>query len=327
MTPLNNTQLRLIDEWQRDFPLNPTPYARVARRLGVSELAVLGMLCELKRDGVVSRVGAVVEPNTAGSSTLAAMAVPADELESVAALVNSEPGVNHNYEREHRYNLWFVATGRDRAAVDAMLSRIAEKSGHEVLDLPLRSAYHIDLGFPLDERRAAKPCNRRNGNGKPARSAVCEDDLALLHALEDGLPIHPRPYDEIAKRAGMTEDGVIERLGDLVERGIIKRFGLVVRHRELGYTANGMVVWDIEDEQVDHIGEAFAAYPFVTLCYRRDRHRPHWPYNLFCMIHGRDRETVLSQIAQLRERAGDPPMDVLFSRRRFKQRGARLSAA
>ncbi|MDA7948573.1 MAG: Lrp/AsnC family transcriptional regulator [Hyphomicrobiaceae bacterium] len=328
---LGETHLKLIDGWQRGFPLHSTPYARIALDLGVSELTVLGMLRELARLGVLSRVGAVVAPNTAGASTLAAMAVPRARLEEVAQEVNAEPGVNHNYERGHRFNLWFVVTGRNRKAVGDAIGRIAERTGLDVLDLPLRTAYHIDLGFPVAGGNAPQARPQVNSGAaagkKPCISDVCAEDLNLLQAIEDGIPVVARPYAEIASRAGMSEDDVIERLDQLVQAGIVKRLGLVVRHRELGYRANAMVVWDIADNEVDAVGETFARYPFVTLCYRRDRHRPRWPYNLFCMIHGRDRETVMPQIEELRACAGDPPMDVLFSLRRFKQRGARLSAA
>lgn len=327
MTALSDMHMQLIDGWQRDFPLDPDPYARIAFKLGLSELSVLGMLSEMRRAGVLSRIGAIVEPNTAGASTLAAMAVPRSQLETVAALVNKEPGVNHNYEREHRHSLWFVLTGRDRNAVEEAIGRIERRTGLAVLNLPLRAAYHIDLGFPLGSANVAALPRQNCSNEVKKCVQVGHDDLALLHALEDGLPIHPRPYGEIARRIGTTEDAVTARLGDLVTRGVVKRFGLIVRHRELGFRANAMVVWDIADDEVDEIGARFASYPFVTLCYRRDRQAPHWPYNLFCMIHGRDRPTVLAQIAVLCERAGNPPMDILFSRRCFKQRGPRLSAA
>jgi DNA-binding Lrp family transcriptional regulator len=324
---LSDTQLRLIDGWQRDFPLDPSPYAQIAMGLGVSELTVLGMLSELSRTGVLSRVGAVVAPNTAGASTLAAMAVPSDRLEDVAEQVNVEECVNHNYEREHHFNLWFVLTGQDRRAIDRAIERIENKTGLDVLDLPLHTAYHIDLGFPLSGQQNGKCTFRPRCNGAKVCAEIGNEDLVLLQALENGLPIGPRPYAEIAVRIGISEEKVIERLHRLVESGVIKRLGLVVRHRELGYISNAMVVWDIDDENVDEIGKKFAKYLFVTLCYRRPRHRPQWPYNLFCMIHGRDRETVLNQIKELSAQANHPPMDVLFSQRRFKQRGARLSVA
>jgi len=140
---------RLLNDYQQDFPLSPTPYADIARELGVTEDEVIARLHELKQAGTISRVGAVVRPNTVGVSTLAAMAVPAEELESVAALVSGYTEVNHNYEREHRLNLWFVATAPDAARLQAVLDDIAGRTGYEVLSFPLVEDYHIDLGFDL----------------------------------------------------------------------------------------------------------------------------------------------------------------------------------
>ena len=140
---------RLLNDFQQDFPLSATPYADMARRLGVTEAEVLARLRELKQAGAISRVGAVVRPNTVGVSTLAAMAVPPEELESVAAIVNGYTEVNHNYEREHRLNLWFVATAPDVMHLTAVLDEIAGRCGYEVLSFPLVEDYHIDLGFEM----------------------------------------------------------------------------------------------------------------------------------------------------------------------------------
>ena len=140
---------RLLNDFQRDFPLEPRPYARIAETLGVTEEDVLAGLADLKTRGMVSRVGAIVQPNTVGVSTLAAMAVPPERLEQVAAIVNAEPGVNHNYEREHLINLWFVVAAADEDALAEALERVERKSGIPVLDLKLEQAFHIDLGFEL----------------------------------------------------------------------------------------------------------------------------------------------------------------------------------
>ncbi len=140
---------RLLNDFQHEFPLTPAPYADMARELGVTEDEVIARLRELKQAGTISRVGAVVRPNTIGVSTLAAMAVPPEELEPVAALVNGYAEVNHNYEREHRLNLWFVATAPDAARLQAVLDDIATRTGYEVLSFPLVEDYHIDLGFEL----------------------------------------------------------------------------------------------------------------------------------------------------------------------------------
>lgn len=153
-------------------------------------------------------------------------------------------------------------------------------------------------------------------------------DRALLQAVEDGLPLVPRPFAALGERLGMPEGEVMARFWMLKNLGVIKRFGVVVRHHELGYRANAMVVWDIPDERVGALGLELGGVPFVTLCYRRPRRLPLWPYNLFTMIHGRDREQVLERVAELVSAFGlqDVPHDVLFSRRRFKQRGARYGA-
>ncbi len=153
-------------------------------------------------------------------------------------------------------------------------------------------------------------------------------ELAVIAALQDGLPLEARPYAALGRPIGLTEYEVIEAIGGLIERGVMRRFGVIVRHRALGIRANGMVVWDIPDDRVAEAGRRLADLPYVTLCYRRPRHLPDWPYNLFCMIHGSDRETVLGQVEMAAEACGlsDVPRDVLFSRRCFKQRGARYLA-
>lgn len=158
---------------------------------------------------------------------------------------------------------------------------------------------------------------------------VIETHGRLLAAVGAGLPFSPGPYADIGRRLGLDEETVIAVLSNMLSAGTIKRFGLVARHRELGYRANAMVVWDVADEQVDEVGRRMGAVDFVTLCYRRARRPPQWPYNLYCMIHGRDRATVLGQVDELARLSGlsDVPRDVLFSRRRFKQRGARYGRA
>lgn len=149
----------------------------------------------------------------------------------------------------------------------------------------------------------------------------------LVAAIQDGLPLVKHPYAAIAKKIGLSEAQVIDWIGQLLDRGVIKRFGLVLSHRDLGYRANAMVVWDIPDDAVGEIGRKLAALDYVTLCYRRPRRLPDWPYNLFCMIHGRDRAAVeaLAEQAAVAAGAADCTRNILFSTRQFKQRGARYA--
>ncbi len=147
--PLTPLEKRLLNDFQDGLPLSPRPFADIARRVGSDEQAVLQALRGLQDNGLISRVGPVFRPNGVGASTLAAMAVPVERLEEVAALVSEYPEVNHNYEREHSLNLWFVATAPDRERLQSVLREIETRSGLEVVDLPMVEDYFINLGFPL----------------------------------------------------------------------------------------------------------------------------------------------------------------------------------
>jgi len=329
MTPLTPAlEMRLLNDFQSGFPLVRAPYAALAEALRVGESDVIASLGQLVAAGRVSRVGAVFRPGAIGVSTLAAMAVPADGLDRVARIVSARPEVNHNYEREHRYNLWFVVTAADAAALARTLAAIERDAGLVPISLPLVDDYWIDLSFDLDADLAHDRIEaRRRVGARPADSpaSLSGADRALVSALEHGLPLVPRPYARLAQGAGMSEASVQARLAEWLNRGIIKRLGVVVRHRALGYTANAMCVWDVPDAEVTALGEALALEAGVTLCYRRERAPPQWPYNLFCMIHGRDRATVAVHLAHLAQshRLGRFDHAVLFSRQAFKQRGAR----
>lgn len=147
--PLDELDRRLLNDFQSEFPLTPRPFAEIAARLGVHEAEVIGRLERLNAMGAVSRVGPVFKPRRLGTSTLAAMAVPRARLEEVAALVSGFAEVNHNYEREHRFNLWFVLTAADEERLAEIMDEISERTGIEILDLPMLEEYYIDLGFPL----------------------------------------------------------------------------------------------------------------------------------------------------------------------------------
>jgi len=148
-TPLTEMEYHILNDFQDGFPLEPRPYERMGAALGIEEDEVLGVLRDLRARGMVSRVGPVIKPHTVGASTLAAMQVPPDRLDAVAALVSARPEVNHNYERAHAINLWFVVTAADQHGVAVVLADIEAETGITVLDLPLVHAFHIDLGFQL----------------------------------------------------------------------------------------------------------------------------------------------------------------------------------
>ncbi|MNY17298.1 hypothetical protein D3C86_1506070 [compost metagenome] len=146
---MTDLERRLLNDFQRGFPLTARPFAELARRLNVDEPEVIDALERLQTQGAISRVGPVFAPNRVGASTLAALSVPADRFEAVAELVSAYPQVNHNYAREHPHNLWFVVTAESRERLAEVLAEIAARTGLSVLDLPLEEEFHIDLGFEL----------------------------------------------------------------------------------------------------------------------------------------------------------------------------------
>lgn len=315
--PYSPLEYRLLNDWQRNFPLVAQPYAVLARALGSEEETVIATLRRLQERGAISRVGAVFAPRRVGASTLAALAVPPARLDEVAAMVTALPGVNHNYEREHRYNLWFVAAAENESILAITLDAIAQATGCPLLRLPLEEEFHIDLGFDL-----CGAGKRRHGAATAPALVLDPTQRRLVAALQCGLELMSRPYAALGQRAGLCGDEVLSRLGRWCEEGVIKRLGVVVRHHELGYRANAMVVFDVADGAVSAIGRRLAEEPDVTLCYRRRRQLPDWPYNLFCMVHGHSREEVLPVVARLSQIVGSAGLP-LFSLRRFKQQGAR----
>ncbi|MFZ6751284.1 Lrp/AsnC family transcriptional regulator [Undibacterium sp. Ren11W] len=319
-------EFNLLNSFQRDFPLLARPYAALAQQLASDEASVIASLRHLQNSGAISRVGAVFRPNVLGASALAALAVPAERLAEVAAFVSARAEVNHNYEREHHYNLWFVATAATLEHLHAALHQIelACECG-AVLILPMLEDFHIDLGFDLSasgqhyrEQLAPNACEL------PAHckqiQPLNQTEKTLLAALQHGLPLVALPFAEL----GVPQKFALATLQRWSQEGVIKRFGVIVRHHELGFNANAMVVWDVPDAEVSAVGQRIAASGRVTLCYRRPRQLPHWPYNLFCMIHGKDRAEVEARIGALAQACGldHYPHTNLFSQRRFKQRGA-----
>lgn len=319
----------LLDRSQRDFPLVARPYAALADGLVAagdagdwSEQQVLACLRAAQDNGALSRVGPVFAAHGIGASTLAALAVDPAQLPTVADWVSALPQVNHNYRRSHRYNLWFVVTGRDEADVQATLAGIRSAwPCLPLLDLPLVNAWYIDLGFSLDDRDSKPACVAARA-GQRHRLTAREWQLVAL--VQEGFPLTTTPFHDIARAWGGTVDEVITTLSRWLDAGIVRRYGTVLRHRELGYRANAMCVFDIPAARTEEIANLLSAAPEVRLCYERPRRGEAWPFNLFCMVHGKNRDQVRDSVNALLERLalGHYPHDVLIGEQRYKQRGA-----
>ncbi len=316
--PSSAPATRLLNTWQRDFPLVSLPFDVLGHAVGMDGIQVRDALREAKARGEISRVGAVFGVGAGGSSMLCAMQVPENRLSAVAAQVSDEPGVNHNYTREHRLNLWFVATAPDAAALGAIVERIERATTLPVLRLPMRRAYRIDLGFDLYGARQARAATANDAPPVPPHLR------ALAARLEQGLQLVERPYAALGQPLGLDEDAVITILRQWCAQGTLRRLGVVLRHHEFGISANAMVVFALPAHEIDAAGARLAEQAGVNLCYQRATAQD-WPYSLYCMVHGRERAAVHALIDAAVRGAGlvDARREILFSTHRHKQTGGR----
>jgi DNA-binding Lrp family transcriptional regulator len=332
---VNNSEItnkRALNNYQRNFPLISRPFAKIGKDLGISENETLELFQTLKNK--FSRIGPVFKPNTIGVSTLAAMQVSTERLSHVAQFISSLPEVNHNYEREHTINLWFVLTAPDSAKLHEVLKSIEIQTGIKVHDLRLEEEFRIDLGFDLDQK--VEPLSLESVQDTPPSTMQKQIEFnkdfieVLIPQIENGLAITQTPFRKIADVLDTTEDHILSALQSMLKLGQIRRFGVVVKHRELGFQSNAMVVWNIPDDTVSSLGRGIVSDPrfqFVSLCYKRQRSRPDWPYNFYFMIHGKSRESVHENLNFLIQEMLMQNFEhkVLFSTHCYKQKGARYS--
>ncbi|MDS4028156.1 MAG: Lrp/AsnC family transcriptional regulator [Candidatus Contendobacter sp.] len=331
---MNELQRRLIDEWQGGFPLCERPFAMVAERLDASEDAVLQALRDLLADGTLTRFGPLYQiERLGGAFSLAALQAPEADFERAASIVNGFPEVAHNYRRDHAFNMWFVLATETPAGMNETIERIAAAASLPVFNFPKEREYFLEAKFAVGARRVEGMAASAKEPSPPAPLPLAGEGRVAMQALKPlvfatqaGLPLTPRPYHAIAAQLNSDAVAVMAGLQVLLDAGAIRRVGVVPNHYRIGYAANGMTVWDVADEDVDELGARVGALEFVTHCYRRPRHRPDWPYNLFAMAHGASRAEVSAKAERIAEILGDAcrARDILYSTRILKKTGLRL---
>lgn len=329
---LDAVDAELIDGFQSGVPVERRPFRAVGAALGVSETGALERVERLRERGVFRRFGAVLNPPAIGSSTLAAVKAPEERFEEIATAINGYQQVNHNYRRDHEWNMWFVVTAGTRETRDHILGEIEHLAG-SVLNLPMLTDYYIDLEFPVvnTDRFARESLDQTSVNATRISEDAAVDlsdlDRRLLLEIQDGLPLSVTPYQDVAGAIDADTEAVIDAIDRLLDEGCIKRIGCVVNHVVTGFDNNCMVVWDIPETSLDECGERVGAIPYVTLCYHRPRRSKRgWPYTLFTMIHGRDADAVDAMIDELASEHLPYPHERLYSTETLKQTGARYEA-
>jgi DNA-binding Lrp family transcriptional regulator len=314
---------RLLVDLQERFPLAVAPYRELAVRLGTGERDVIARVVALRDFGVLRHVSAIFDGEALGYSTcLVAMRVPEARLPAAVEAVNAHPGVSHNYRREHAFNLWFTIAVPPGSDIDAHIRALHALTGAEsTRPLPALRRFKIGVSLDVSGERAMdhRSAPRHTGGTRGAeREPLTQRDIDVIRAVQGDLPLRAHPFADAAHALGMTEEDVVEALSDLRRRGGLRRIAGILRHREAGFGANGMVVWNVPDDRIREVGEAMAGYTAISHCYERPRYDD-WPYNLFTMIHARSTEECDAFVAQLARAHALSDYATLYSTQEYKK--------
>jgi len=327
---LDDLDTRLLTLIQEEVPLVPEPFAAIAARAGTDEAEVLRRLESLKAGprAPIRQVSAIFDSKALGYQTsLIAARVPAGRLEAAVAVVNAHPGVSHNYERNHSYNLWYtVAVPPDsRLGLEGTVNLLHARSGAEVTRL-MPTLRLFKIGVALDLSAGADRMATREGAPKFAEAqhrramsfAVTDADRRMIRVLQQDLPIAPRPFDAWAAQAGTDVETLLSAARQYGEQHRMRRFSAVLRHREVGFAANAMGAWVVPVEQQEPFGERAATFASVSHCYLRPTY-PDWPYSIFTMVHAPTRADCESVLAAISAATGVTGYAALYSTREFKK--------
>ena len=338
---LDSVDRAVVNAFQGGFPVVAEPFDPAAaalrdRGVDVSGEELLERVRRLDEAGTLTRFGALIDAGEiGGTATLVAMCAPEERFEAVAEHVNAHREVAHNYRREHPHlNMWFVVSVSDPDAVDRVLADIEAETGRETYNLPKQREFRVEAKFPLDGPvpDGDVDCSGLGPDVEPVdRDTLTPAERDLVVEIQDGLPVTETPYADVA--AGLDADpGWVRRtIKRFDAEGKVRRVGVVPNHYALGYTENGMTVWDVPDDVVDEVGPAVASLEFVTHCYERPRHEGVWPYNFFAMTHGRSEAESQRRIEEVRATmdeywdVSEGDWDTLFSTEILKKTGIRMA--
>ena len=246
--------------------------------------------------------------------------VKPDKLNHVAEEVNKHPGVSHNYERNHEFNMWFTLAVPPNADIKMELERMASIDGvTKYRVLPTLKLYKIGVRLDMvnEDAKMPEPTDKVK-TLNPRKFNLTERDKEFVRELQKDLKVIPEPFKELADTLGITTSQLFAKTKEYEEIGVMRRFAAILRHRDAGFTANGMVVWKVPDLKIDEVGKKLAAFPQVSHCYRRPIY-PDWQFNLFSMIHARTVEAAEKIAVQMSESIGINDYMILFSSREFKK--------
>jgi DNA-binding Lrp family transcriptional regulator len=321
--PLDDLDKQVMNLMQGRFPLEPRPYARVAELAQTTEDDVIERVQRLLDERIIRQVTPIFDTRALGySSMLVAAKVDSENPHRPAQIINSHPGVSHNYLRNHEFNLWFtIATEPDsKLGLEGTLEVLERLTGAEsIRQLPTLTLFKINMDLEMVGGTDALSTAAVAAPPRELDAIELSDlDHAVIRELQGDMPVIPEPYRPAADALGIPVGRLLEHLESMRERGALRRVAAILYHRRAGFSANGMGVWEVPEEQIDEIGPRMAAYRGISHCYRRPTYED-WPYSVFTMAHGRSKEECDAILDRIAEETGIDGRAVLYSSTEFKK--------
>lgn len=309
----------LLSTIQKKFPLTARPFAKIADELNSKEETIIKILQEEKDKKIIRQISPIFDTKRLGyTSSLVSFKVKNEDIDIAVKVINAHPGVSHNYEREHPFNIWFTIAvpPNSQMGIKKTVEILAkEAKAIDYIVLPTLKLFKIAvrLNMGKDNRKKEKVLERK----------VKDIKLTPLHyrvikESQNDIPIVKEPFKATINRLNISYDEFFKILNELKDSGVMRRFAGILNHRRAGFNANAMVVWDIDDKKSDEIGKKASAFSAVSHCYLRPKY-PNWPYNLFTMIHGRSPEETERVIKELSLEIEHFSRRPLYSTREFKK--------
>ncbi len=310
---------KILYEMQKNFPLTKRPFLDIANRLGLKEDEVLNIVKKEKDDGIIRQTSAIFDTKRLGyKSSLVAFEVDKDDIDKAVKILNSHPGISHNYERNHRFNIWFtLAVPPDSLlGLEKTVEILAKNSNaKDFILLPTLKLFKIAV--KLDTTGVA---NKREKVVKKSYKDLVLSDLhkRVIALTQEDIPLTKEPFLEMVKKLDIDYDKFFNTLNELKMSGHMRRFATILNHRKAGFNANAMVVWDIDEQKAIDAGKKLASFSAVSHCYLRPKF-PNWQYNIFSMVHGKTKEQTDSIVKEMEREVDFNENRYLYSSREFKK--------
>lgn len=311
----------ILNEIQWTFPLIPKPYIQIAKKFELSNDQLMQRLQDMKKSGVIRQMSAIFDTRKLGyKSALVAMSVEPEKLDHVANQVNKHPGVSHNYERNHEYNLWFTLAVPPGSDLKTEIDKFSKLSGiKKTRLLPTIKLFKIGVKLDMvDEKKAEVKPSEEKKKIQEVKFVATEEDKKYIRELQKDLEFVERPFLKSAQNLGITEEQLLEKAKYYESIGVMRRFAAILRHREAGFVANGMIVWKVQPERIEEVGAKLGAFPQISHCYERPVYQD-WPYNVFSMVHCKSFDDAEAVAKEIQKHVDVAEYKILFSSREFKK--------